>query len=329
MRLKKERDFKRKQEENTRLEALKKEDENKRKLLAKQFNGKMKNFTYDCNGKILIINPPKVEADLIEKVDFQVIPEKPEEKIKSLPRTGQSTRLPQERKKILEPILEKPLNKVHSLSILEHMRLAPGVTIGTSNRVASTARIHDLPSTHFKRFEIPGTQPLKIPDFEPRSLKPLKLVETVSESVLTLPKIEKPETFKSQIKTLSRPSRKKPNQVKQYSKEMHASDNLSDYDKFNLAILNDLNWGRNPSTRNVKVPARVPKAMTAKDEWEIYGYLAKKPKDDPFISVEELWKLSSQKKKPRDRPFLEKVQNKTKPPPPPLGQTMFVNLNES
>lgn len=336
MRLKKERDYKRKQEEIIRLEALKKEEDNKRKLLAKQFNGKMKNFTYDCNGKILIVNPPKIEADLIEKVEFKVKDEeKFEDKIKSVPRTGQNTRNQFERKKFLDPIVEKPMSKVYSLSILEHIRLAPGVSIGTSKRVANTARSGELASGPVKKIEThgPGLQSLRMP--EPGSeimKKKLKLAESASEAGLALPQIQSRKELslgtKDKNKSKSKSDRKKSNQIKQYSKEMAADDNLTDYDKFNLAILNDLTWGKNPATRSIKVPARVPKAMTAKDQWEIYGYLAKKPKDDPFISAEELWKLSSQKKKPRDRPFIEKVQTKTKPPAPPLGQTMFINQNE-
>ena len=335
MRLKKERDYKRKQEEIIRLEALKKEEENKRKLLAKQFNGKMKNFTYDCNGKILIINPPKIEADLIEKVEFKVKEdEKFEDKIKSLPRTGQNTRSQFERKKMLDPIIEKPMTKVYSLSILEHIRLAPGVSIGNSKRVANTARSGELVSGQIKKIEnhSQGLQSLRMP--EPGSeivKKKLKLAESASEAALALPQIHnrKEASIGSKVKSKSKSDRKKSYQIKQYSKEMTADDNLTDYDKFNLAILNDLTWGKNPATRSIKVSARVPKAMTAKDQWEIYGYLAKKPKDDPFISAEELWKLSSQKKKPRDRPFIEKVHTKTKPPAPPLGQTMFINQNES
>ena len=73
IRLKKERDFKRKQEEMKRLEALKLEEETKKKLLAKQLNGKGKDYTYDSNGKIIVISQFKNEKNLLESTSYKLL----------------------------------------------------------------------------------------------------------------------------------------------------------------------------------------------------------------------------------------------------------------
>ena len=328
IRLKKERDFKRKQEEIERLESLKKEEEIKRKLLNKQFGGKMKNFTYDFNGKILIVNPMKTERELLEKVEFSIVPDpKPEDYPKSVPRTEHSTRVGNERKKQLDPIIERPFKQVQSLSILEHIRLAPGVTIGPSSRPQNSSRVPESAlKPSIKKHQLLPLNPI-IPPLKPKSSR---LLESMSEAALTLPKIS--ETLQKSTKRISntqKTGKKKVNQVKQYTKEMKFTDNLNEIDKFNLAILSDREWGKNPPMKSVKIPARVPKAVTAKDQWEIFGYLGKKPKDDPFMTAEELWQVTSSLKKPRDRAYIEKVQHKTKNPPPPLGQSMLLSYNET
>lgn len=334
IRLKKERDFKRKQEEAARLEVLKKEEESKRKLLAKQLGGKMKSYTYDCNGKIILVYPPKTESELLEKIEFKLLKDPiPEEFPKSIPRTEQSTRAGLEKKKQLDPITERPFKQVQSLSILEHIRLAPGVSIGTSVRQLNPPK--NLDSGPKKYIKKPKLLPLSSTNPSQTDPKPVKLLESMSELALTLPKIsEKPknsETQKLPLKknsTLQKTAKKKVNQVKQYTKEMFSAEGLTEFDKFNLAILSDREWGKNPPMKNVKIPARVPKAATAKDRWEIYGYLGKKPKDEPFMTAEELWQISSNLKKPKERAYIEKVQHKTKHPPPPLGKTMLLDLNE-
>ena len=328
IRLKKERDFKRKQEESERLENLKKEEENKRKLLARQFGGKMKNFTYDYNGKILIVAPPKSSSELLEKVEFTVVPDpKPEDNLKSLPRTEHGTRVGNERKKLLEPITERPFKQIQSLSILEHIRLAPGVTIGTSSRPLNSSRVPDSTTkSSMKKLQLLPLNPI-IP---PAKKKSSRLLESMSEAALSLPKIS--ETLQKPSKKVSstqKTGKKKPNQIKQYTKDLPFTDYPSEFDKFNLAILSDREWGKNPPMKSVKIPARVPKAVTAKDQWEIYGYLGKKPKDEPFMTSEELWQIASSMKKPRDRAYIEKVQHKTKNPPPPLGQSMLMSYNET
>lgn len=57
---------------------------------------------------------------------------------------------------------------------------------------------------------------------------------------------------------------------------------------------------------------------------ELYGDILKKPKDKPFITPKELWENKApQMKKPRDRPNIERVDKKTRMPPPPYGYTMI------
>lgn len=47
-----------------------------------------------------------------------------------------------------------------------------------------------------------------------------------------------------------------------------------------------------------------------------------KPKDKPFLQVSEIMQEGSIKK-PRDRPYVERVKAKQHKPPPPFGRTVM------
>lgn len=138
IRLKKERDFKRKQEEMKRLEVLKLEEETKKKLLAKQLNGKGKDYTYDSNGKIIVISQFKNEKNLLESTSYKFT-DNPELVSKELIKNFYDPSPVMKKFKVLEPIPEKPFKQSQSVTILDQLKLAPGVSIvsGPSKPVSS------------------------------------------------------------------------------------------------------------------------------------------------------------------------------------------------
>lgn len=335
MRLKKERDYKRKMDDLARQEAVKKEEENNKRLLAKQLLGKSKNFTFDYQGGIIIVSQPAIDKDG-EKIGYKItetILEEAKESPKPSPRGAHSS-LPTERKpRMLEPIIDKQFKQIQSLSILDHIRLAPGVSIVSGNNTKSIPSLrgidylgskkspkNEMATKSSKASKDTDTEKEKSAQFIQKPIKNMNLLDSLSENTASMPNL--PINIKRKLAPLVKES----DQVKQYSLEMRNRDNLTAFDKFNLAIMTNSEWGKNPPTRAPKLPANLPKVATARDRWEIYGHIPKKPKSRPFMTTQELMEFASNIKKPRDRPFIEKVEHKVKPPPPPFGQTMNINF---
>ena len=306
IRLKKERDFKKKQEENKRIDILKKEERAKKKLLSKQLNGKDKDFTYDCNGKLIIIVPFSTEKKVIETMNYKVLSPKPPI-VENLPKKsviatpGLETKI-----RGLDPPLEKTYKLTQSINILEHLRLAPGVTLITE-QTNSTTSARSLESRRAKK----GADSESILNLKkslkdlpsPQPIKNMALLETISENVKSLPKLPAvTNTYKYQKKLQAADI------VKAYNRESNRNLDLNSIDLFNLGILSNPQWGSNPAAKGVKLPLRMPKALTAKDKWELYGHMITKPKDTPFASSQELWSLTDTVKKPRDRPYMDRKQ---------------------
>lgn len=315
IRCKKEREWKRKQEEKIRLEAVKKEEEAKRIMLAMQMNGKSKDFTYDCNGKMILVNPFKNEKKLIESIDFRV---QAEGTLRETPRSFvmESVKVESKKKK-LDPL---PV-KTQSLSILDYLKLAPGVSIITNQGKTSSK---PLEKNRKKAITKILQDNLKPSSSEPslklhKSLKePLKIPSSAQNLLSTMP-----EHITSQSKLPPIPE--KPNliqtnplseHVKQYTKKGIIPNNIeiTQVDLFNLEILSNPKWGENNLNSHVKLPKRMPKTLTARDKWEVYGHIIKRSKDLPLLTTRELWNLTENVKKPRDRPFIEKKHKKTEIP---------------
>jgi hypothetical protein len=115
----------------------------------------------------------------------------------------------------------------------------------------------------------------------------------------------------------------------QYGADYKLDISAGPNEKFNMELIHNNKWGLNPPAKEPKVLERLPKKPTAKELREIYGYIVKKPKDKPFVTPSELWEGKGPKiKKPRDRPNIERVEKKTRMPPPPYGYTMINALPE-
>jgi hypothetical protein len=325
MRLKKERDSKRKIEEIKRLEILKKEEEEKKRQLNKQLNGKNNNFTYDYQGKIILVNPFVSGKGLIEQTNFKVV-DVNKEYVKETGNSVPGTVYSGSKMKILQPIKEKPSKVPQNYSILEYLKLAPGVSIipgghkynNTPKPLDKTSKKLNWSEPIIKLDQVLKDKPKKIPS--------TRVLEPIIETRPGLAKIpaKNNEIIKLSIKdTDKNPEIKTADRVRQYSKDKNKDEYLTPVDIFNLGIISNTNWGINPSYTNPKLPIRMPKSSTAKDQWEILGHLTKKPKNAPFMSTQEIISLSTLTKKPRDRPFVEKITKKNKQPPPPFGQTMI------
>ena len=106
-------------------------------------------------------------------------------------------------------------------------------------------------------------------------------------------------------------------------------DEENPIEKFNKDIIKNKQWGINPAMKKPLIVEKVKKKPDDRGLKDIYGDILKKPKDQPFITVDELWKTHGVKlKKPRDRPNIEKIEKKSRPPPPPYGFTMINALPE-
>ena len=107
---------------------MKLEEETKKKLLAKQLNGKGKDYTYDSNGKIIVISQFKNEKNLLESTSYKFT-DNPELVSKELIKSSYDPTPAMKKFKALEPIPEKPFKQSQSVTILDQLKLAPGVSI--------------------------------------------------------------------------------------------------------------------------------------------------------------------------------------------------------
>ena len=308
IRLKKERDFKKKQEEMKRMEALKKEEDVKKKLLSKQLNGKVKDYTYDCNGKLIVVVPFNTDKKVIETMNYKVLSQRlpaaedlPKRSVIEVPVVEKKTHA-------FDPSPERNYKFAPSVNILEHLRLAPGVSL-ISDQSKSTSSPRSLENRNAKK----GTdseptlklkKPLKeLPQPQSQTIKNMNLLETISENVRHLPQLPPvAKTYQYEKK------KQTADLVKQYTRDSSKNLNLNSIDLFNIAILSNPKWGSNPPSKGVELPLRMPKSLTAKDKWQVYGHIIKKPKDTPFASTQDLWSLTDTVKKPRDRPYMERKQ---------------------
>jgi hypothetical protein len=98
---------------------------------------------------------------------------------------------------------------------------------------------------------------------------------------------------------------------------------------FNLEIIQNQAWGANPPPKTPVLVKQVPVKLGPSQMREIFGNIVKKPKDQPFVEPEELWKSRSELiKKPKERRFIDKVVKKKKNPPPPFGCTMLNGMED-
>lgn len=183
---------------------------------------------------------------------------------------------------------------------------AGGATIGKLERRSSVGSSID---SELKNNEGKGGFFDSIPDFE-------ELKDVPGESHLS--------SSMSPVRT-----RKSYGKVVRFGNSFEINENSGPTDRFNAEILKNKNWGLNPPNKDPRVIERMPKKATNTELRELYGDIVKKPKDKPFITPKELWESQGPYiKKPRDRPNIERIEKKTRMPPPPYGFTMINALPE-
>ena len=233
IRLKKERDFKRKQEEMKRLEALKLEEETKKKLLAKQLNGKGKDYTYDSNGKIIVISQFKNEKNLLESTSYKFT-DNPELVSKELIKSSYDPTPVMKKFKALEPIPEKPFKQSQSVTILDQLKLAPGVSIvsGPPKPVSSPRPRENTRLAY--TFTEPIIKTQKIPKILPAiPVKNMPFMDIFNQTS------DPTDTKQPKYEDKKLTNTTSVDKIKQYTKDMIKSNNLNSIDIFNLGILSN------------------------------------------------------------------------------------------
>ena len=347
LRHQKERLTKRKKEETERLKSIKAEEEAKEKKIQKDSETmKNKTFTYDFKGKIILITPSKPETfpHLNQTVRYSLpgpIPEEPKPANKAKP----SRFLPVKRNKTA-PKSEQDWVKnltVGQQAMFDQIKLSPrvalidgprskqGVDEGQELRTMTmTRKEYQLVS---KAVKSAGQQPAP----ERRSSvctsvdSDLKNFEGKPGFFESIPDFEglgqeafHPSSSMSPVRT-----NKTYGKVVRFGNSFEVSDQSGPTDRFNADILKNKNWGMNPASKEPKIVDRLPKKASTKEIRELYGDMVKKPKDQPFMTNKELWDVQGPLlKKPRDRPHIERIEKKTRMPPPPYGFTMINALPE-
>ena len=340
LRTKKENELKRKLDETERMKKLNSEMEEKEKKLRKEANDmKNKPITYQCNGNVIYVSQPKYDSipKLLSEAEFNA-----NEKKSELPP------LPGKKKKIIEDFRVKtaPVREndwVRNMtapgpSLYEMIKLNPGVTLTDGSKIkypqiGQSASQKTLTRSEYYNHTTPfkSSSPLTaLPEKQLSSnlsheyLKNSSRLSSKRDFLEEIPEydgadlLQESEEFDMPVKvSLSK------GKIKLYSKN-EPFDEDNPIEKFNSEIKLNKQWGKNPSYKKPNIVENIAKKPNKAGIKDIYGDLLKKPKDQPFISVEELWKTKGNKiKKPRDRPYIEKIKKKSRPPPPPYGFTMI------
>ncbi|OMJ75029.1 hypothetical protein SteCoe_25910 [Stentor coeruleus] len=328
MRLKKERDNKVKLIEKERLKQVKLEEKKKRNMIMLKFGGKVPNYTHDSKGGLIVITPLKILKNSdYEQVGYKIKePEVQEVEQKNLPPIIETfspyvTRHPTQSSHMkLEPL--EQTKKVKGAIDLDKLRLAPGVFL--EKLLSPEEAEHALLTKSLKKVQserkIANSQSQSIKK-ESVTLKPIqnsKLLESLPE---TSPDPQG-HTFSNSQSLSTLPIKKPSKDVVKVYKQLSGNEELTPVDIFNLKLLTNKEWGLNPPYSIPKVLAKVPKTLTTRENWEIYGHIMKKNLNNPFASSKDLLIIPEEFKKPRDRPFIEKKKHKSKQPPPPFGLTM-------
>lgn len=350
LRQRKEREMKRKKEENERLKKIKDEELDKEKKLLKESEDiKKKLFTYDHNGKIIYVNPVKCENLPENFVGVKYVSQEPvlEEK-KQKPRKKSAKDFSYVKRVKTAPAHEREwVKNVTNIqpSLIEVIALNPNVTFVEGNRTKYPPVEKAEDGKTMTRKEYVMTYQNK-PEFQSSEV----LIDKKSSSISSLDSVKRGHDSKKDIfeiipdynelpqtdQNISRnrksatPARSLTHgRIVQYGAGTKLDLSAGPLEKFNSDILNNRNWGINPPLKDPILIERLPKKPDSRQLREVYGNIIKKPKDDPFISANELWQSKGQKlKRPRDRPFIERVEKKTRMPPPPYGFTMVNALPE-
>jgi hypothetical protein len=344
LRYRKEREMKRKKEDAERVKKMKDEEMEKEKKIQKEAEEiKKKNFTYDHKGKILYVNQVKVEAMPESFINVKYSSQGPptDEPKKPIKKKPIREFVPIKRTKTAPTQEKEWVKNITSVQnpMIELIKLTPGVTYieggrskcnpdaADSFKTISRKQYNDL---YQPKLEKVADQSAFIAEKKSSSASSLdsskKASESKNELLDIIPDYEdapvEPETRPKVGMSLS-PVRQH-GKIMQYAGVVNLDISAGPTEKFNADIINNKNWGLNPPLQEPKVIERIPKKPSVKQLRELYGNIVKKPRDAPFITPGELWEANAKKiRRPRDRPNIERVEKKTRMPPPPYGFTMI------
>ena len=350
IRTRKEREVKRKKEESDRMKKIRDEEVEKEKKMQKETEDiKNKSFTYDHRGKILYVNSVKYDSIPAMYTAVKYVSEEPLQELpKPLVRKTQTRDFASVKRNKTAPHQEKEwVKNITSIQppLIEAIKLSANVTFIEGPRVKYAQNLEDSKTMSRKQYNA-----LYQPKIDQTALNtgmPDKK-SSMGSSVDSLKRspdskgdlfdiIPDFEDFNAAAETnqkgspVNSPSRtaQQHGKIIHYGSGFKADELAGSSQKFNAEILKNKNWGLNPPIREPRLVERVPKRPDSKELRELYGDIVKKPKDKPFITPQELWESRGPMvKKPRDRPNIERVEKKTRMPPPPYGFTMINALPE-
>ena len=319
---------------------LKEEKDIETRILKEEEKFKGKGISYDCKGNIIVVKPIVFTNIYNETQPVKLIPETLNQNLNinvkpKVPRKALST---PKKQKYLEYDQEWVRNaRFKAASILEHISPNSNVTIIDKHRTIYPPKPLDNMTMSRKQYlhsVTPKKQELEssfAQDKKSMSFSSLKSGlgkdnESKKSYFENLPDYEENPgalfTEQNSPKSVSPVNSKGLGRIIHYATE-NKINLCRPLDRFNLEILENKRWGANPPLARPTIVSRVPHKLNLKEMREIYGNIVKKPKDCPFMTVEELWREKSEIiKKPKDRPYVDKIVKKTKAPIPQLGQSM-------
>ena len=343
----KERQAKRKKEETERLKSIKEEEEAKEKKIQKDAE-MMKNkvFTYDYKGKIMLIVPPKAEnfPNLDQTVRYSAS-DPIEEEAKPIRKKKPIEMLPVKRNKTA-PQSEQEWVKnltVGQQAMFDQIKLSPGVALIDGARskhcVDESQELKTMTRKEYQLLSKNVPSAGQAPALERRSSVASSIDSEFKNNdgkggfFEAIPDFEElgQEPGVSNLSSSMSPVRIKKTygKIVRFGNSFEVNELSGPNERFNADILKNKNWGLNPAAKEPRIVDRVPKKASTKDMRELYGDMVKKPKDQPFMTPKELWDVQGPSlKKPRDRPNIERIEKKTRMPPPPYGFTMINALPE-
>lgn len=345
LRVKKENEIKRKMDEAARKKKMDDEMEELEKKLRKEAaDMKNKPITYDCNGGIMYVNHPRYDTIPKLLTEAEYVQDKKSE-LPPLPFNNKKKRVIEDTRVKTAPAREQDYVKNMTAlgpALFDIIKLNSGVTISDNTRTKYGQMTHSasqrtLTRKDYNHYTLSQKSPSsnipplldKKSNLSQDSFKNSSRISSKRDALEDIPEyegvdlIDESEEFDFQLKPF-----KSRGNIKTFGVSSKI-DEENPIEKFNKDIIKNKQWGINPAMKKPLIVEKVKKKPDDRGLKDIYGDILKKPKDQPFITVDELWKTHGVKlKKPRDRPNIEKIEKKSRPPPPPYGFTMINALPE-
>ena len=351
LRSRKERIQKKIKEDKERMQKYKEEEEAKEKKMQKDAEEiRNKSFTYDFKGKIVLITPIKYDDNPLTRTAIRYLSQDPvmETERKTTAKVYRRTSiLPAKKSRGVPPQEQEWVRNMtgNQPTMIDSIKLSPGVTYSDGIRTKYPAEtLPDGKNLTRKQYNAMYLNQSSmganiIPNPVKKSLS-MSSVDSGKDSPQEkkdyldgIPDYDNSVEIEYQAQgdfSLS-PVRSSNHhgRIIKYGRSVDVTDNMGPNEKFNTEIIKNKNWGNNPPATEPKIYERIPKKASKKEIKELFGDILKKPKDKPFITLNELWEVrGSYIKRPRDRPNIERVEKKTRMPPPPYGFTMINALPE-